>query len=65
MNIRQTNFNFQFASPFIPGVTHLDDLIYMFPADALLGGSKPLSSPEDLAVRDIMAKLWVNFAATG
>lgn len=46
-------------------VTHLDDLIYLFPADALLEGAEPLSSPEDLAVRDIMTKLWVNFAATG
>ncbi|XP_042880557.1 juvenile hormone esterase-like [Penaeus japonicus] len=43
-------------------ITHADDMFYLF-----TGGDtwQPLTSSEDLAVRDIMTALWVNFAATG
>ncbi|XP_047472574.1 esterase E4-like isoform X1 [Penaeus chinensis] len=43
-------------------VTHADDAFYFFTG----GGTwQPLTSSEDLAVRNIVTSLWANFAATG
>lgn len=47
------------------GVMHADDILYLFPGETLKPGLQPLERPEDLALRDIMSKLWVNFAYTG
>ncbi|XP_069169364.1 carboxylic ester hydrolase-like isoform X1 [Procambarus clarkii] len=43
-------------------VTHADDLFYFF-----TGGEAwlPLTRPQDLAFRDLLIRLWVNFATTG
>ncbi|XP_050727486.1 esterase E4-like isoform X2 [Eriocheir sinensis] len=50
-------------------VCHGDDLFYLFPAGPILmpppDGPQDLQRPDDLAVRDIISKLWTNFAATG
>ncbi|XP_069944782.1 cholinesterase 1 isoform X2 [Cherax quadricarinatus] len=49
-------------------VPHEDELLYLFQAEELLGPSKylqQLRTPEDLEMRDIMSKLWTNFATTG
>ncbi|KAG0728904.1 Esterase E4 [Chionoecetes opilio] len=46
-------------------VIHGDDLLYLFPVEALREGLQPLASSEDFALRDYMTKLWVNFAYTG
>lgn len=52
-----------------PGVCHGDDLFYLFPAGPILmppaDGPQDLQRPDDLAVRDIISKLWTNFATTG
>lgn len=47
------------AMPFRPGVTHADDLMYLFslPAD--------LDTEEQLRVKDYMVTLWTNFAIHG
>ncbi|XP_064096518.1 acetylcholinesterase-like [Macrobrachium nipponense] len=44
------------------GVSHADDLIYLF--DSLYGVGA-LNRTEDLFLRDIMVDLWTNFAKTG
>ncbi|XP_063596213.1 cholinesterase 2-like [Penaeus indicus] len=41
-------------------VAHKDDLLYLFP-----GGTNPVRGREDLRLRDLMTRLWANFAATG
>ncbi|XP_047482665.1 venom carboxylesterase-6-like [Penaeus chinensis] len=41
-------------------VAHKDDLLYLFP-----GGANPVRGREDLRLRDLMTRLWANFAATG
>ncbi|XP_063885791.1 pyrethroid hydrolase Ces2a-like isoform X2 [Scylla paramamosain] len=46
-------------------VTHADDILYLFLGETFRPGLLPLERPEDLALRDIMSKLWVNFAYTG
>lgn len=53
-------------------VCHTDDLFYLFPEDPLqslvkqrTSHPKPLDNTEDIEVRDIMTRLWTNFAATG
>lgn len=43
-------------------VNHVDDLFYFFTGGEMW---KPLERDEDLRLRDILTKLWVNFAATG
>nr|XP_053645937.1 uncharacterized protein LOC128697979 [Cherax quadricarinatus] len=43
-----------------PGVTHADDLAYLFN----LRGFQLTRAP-DLALRDLFTKLWTNFADTG
>lgn len=52
-----------------PGVCHGDDLFYLFPAGPIMmppsDGPQDLQHPDDLAIRDIISKLWTNFAATG
>nr|XP_053634373.1 putative inactive carboxylesterase 4 [Cherax quadricarinatus] len=53
---------------FFVRVPHEDELLYLFQAEELLGPSKylqQLRTPEDLEMRDIMSKLWTNFATTG
>ncbi|XP_076058873.1 juvenile hormone esterase-like [Oratosquilla oratoria] len=42
-------------------ITHGDDLIYLFEG----GRFKPLEREDDLALRDLMITLWVNFIETG
>ncbi|XP_071518499.1 carboxylic ester hydrolase-like isoform X2 [Panulirus ornatus] len=43
-------------------VSHADDLFYLFSGGPLW---KPLERQEDLELRDVITKLWANFAATG
>ncbi|XP_071522527.1 venom carboxylesterase-6-like isoform X2 [Panulirus ornatus] len=45
-------------------VCHADDLLYLFSGGPSLQYF-PLTREEDLHLRDVMTKLWVNFAATG
>ncbi|XP_069696406.1 venom carboxylesterase-6-like isoform X2 [Periplaneta americana] len=45
------------------GVTHADDLLYLFPIDLLPGMAKPNENDEKMI--DILTSLWVNFAHTG
>lgn len=46
------------------GVSHADELQYLFPVGERLFKDKPLSE-ESLRVVDIMTSLWVNFATFG
>lgn len=43
-------------------ISHLDDLFYLFEGGDLF---KPIEGEDDLRLREIMLKLWTNFAATG
>lgn len=44
-------------------VSHVDDLFYLFGVEQSIFGA--MDRDEDLRLRDIMTKLWVNFAASG
>lgn len=44
-------------------VNHVDDLFYFFTGGQTIW--KPLEKDEDLRLRDVLTKLWVNFAAFG
>ncbi|KAK7068043.1 Carboxylesterase 5A [Halocaridina rubra] len=44
-------------------VTHADDLQYLF--ESTVWPFQPLERPDDLFVRDIMLKMWTNFARDG
>ncbi|XP_050727488.1 venom carboxylesterase-6-like isoform X4 [Eriocheir sinensis] len=48
-------------------VCHLDDLIYLFADGTLFGSLVPngLTDPEDTRMREMMLKLWTNFAILG
>lgn len=46
------------------GVSHADDLQYLFPVGDQLFKDVPLTE-QDLKMVDILTTLWVNFAATG
>lgn len=46
------------------GVSHADELQYLFPVGEQLFKNIPLSD-EDVKVIDILTKLWYNFAKTG
>jgi carboxylesterase type B len=45
------------------GVTHGDDLIYLFPSENIFPGTKLTEKDEQMV--DIMTTLWTNFASTG
>ncbi|XP_069168510.1 carboxylic ester hydrolase isoform X2 [Procambarus clarkii] len=44
-------------------VDHVDDLFYLFTGENTLW--KPLENEDDLRLREIMVRMWTNFAATG
>ncbi|XP_042883565.1 venom carboxylesterase-6-like [Penaeus japonicus] len=44
-----------------PWVGHGDDMLYHFPGFL----TSPVMSPDDLKIRNLMVKLWINFATTG
>ncbi|KAK3882432.1 hypothetical protein Pcinc_013184 [Petrolisthes cinctipes] len=49
-------------------VVHADDLLYLFVPGALFQTTfetNQLETPQDIAMKDLMTKMWVNFAATG
>lgn len=46
------------------GVSHSDELLYLFPIAEILYPDKPPTN-EDLKMTDVLTELWVNFAKTG
>ncbi|XP_069696452.1 juvenile hormone esterase-like [Periplaneta americana] len=58
------SFNYIFGDPDIyHGVSHLDDVIYLFPQDFSFPNSKKTDSDERMV--DLMVTLWTNFARRG
>lgn len=48
-------------------VGHADELIYLFAGGTLLDPVFPkgLTDPDDVHLRNMMVKMWVNFATSG
>lgn len=48
------------------GTSHLDELLYLFPMQKSIPVFyNSIPTRQDLKVKDIMVKFWVNFATTG